>query len=46
MTLSDGAMERRSERPRKWGAEILAAQLRSHALIQGAGVVTRHSLYD
>ena len=33
MTLSDGAMERRSERPRKWGAEMLAAQLRSHALI-------------
>ena len=27
-----GAMERRSEHPRKRGAEILAAQLRSHGL--------------
>ena len=33
MTLSDGVKERRSEHPRKWKWKILAAQLRSHALL-------------
>ena len=35
-------MERRSEHPRKRGAEILAAQLCSHALLFNVGIISTH----